>query len=133
MVVFNDRVFLTDSLSLVTFDRALALSKSHLENRHIHRRFMARSARSSVLSGDDYPEQFKLEVFQQTEINVDAAPGVEVRAFHWLRILTLFLMIPRKRDKFMSTATRQSDTIFFVFLIIAHTRGLFYFCTILNQ
>lgn len=117
MVVFDDRVFLPDTLPRVTFDRALAMSKSHSDSRHIHRRFVARSARSSILSANEYPEEFKLEVFQQTEVEVDAGTGVEVREVGLLLTLALSLMIHltrRRPVKAIATVIQQSNAITFI-------------------
>ena len=87
MAVFNDRVFLADTLPRVSRDRALSLSRSQKYTRHNQRRFTARLARSGILSANESPGDFKLKVLQQIEEDIDGGAIEEVRVLLTMNFL----------------------------------------------
>ena len=117
MAVFNDRVFLADTLPRVSRDRALALSRSQKYTRHNQRRFTARLARSSILSANESPGDFKLKVLQQIEEDIDGGAIEEVRVLLTTNFL-IYSSMHRRWDRIRSMVIQRSKNI-----IIFHLQG----------
>lgn len=117
MAVFNDRVFLVDTLPRVSRDRALSLSRSQKYTRHNQRRFTARLARSSILSANESPGDFKLKVLQQIEEDIDGGAIEEVRVLLTTNFL-IYSSMHRRWDRIKSMVIQRSKNI-----IIFHLQG----------